>query len=72
MRRSDVLIIMIFNLSTENLISITTDMEPKSITMEILEHEITNGTLDYDITTAITPRWNPNWRNEGAYITKKF
>ena len=34
-------------------------MEPKSITMEILEHEITIGTLDYDITTAITPSMKP-------------
>ena len=41
------------NLSIDNLIPITADMESNSITMETLKDKITIGTLDNNIITVI-------------------
>ena len=52
MRKSGILIIT-FSLSIESLIPIVADMESKIISVETLENEITNITLDDDVITFI-------------------
>ena len=47
--RKRIILIIIFNLSTDNLTPIIDDMESNRIAMETLEDNISNGTLNNDI-----------------------